>query len=75
MAVYVLLLYLFIQQFEGNVLLPLIQKFAADLPPVLTVMAILAFGGLFGFAGVLLATPPVLVIIVLVQRVLIVTEN
>lgn len=69
MAVYVLLLFLFVQQFEGNVLLPLIQKFASDLPPVLTVMAIVAFGGLFGFAGILLATPLVLVIIVLVQRI------
>lgn len=69
MAVYVLLLFLFVQQFEGNVLLPLIQKFASDLPPVLTVMAIVAFGGLFGFAGILLATPLVLVIMVLVQRI------
>lgn len=69
MAVYVLLLYIFVQQFEGNLLLPLIQKYASDLPPVLTVMGIVAFGGLFGFAGILLATPLVLVLIVLVKRI------
>ncbi|AUH34038.1 AI-2E family transporter [Paracoccus tegillarcae] len=68
MAVYVLLLFIFVQQFEGNVLLPLIQKYASDLPPVLTVMGIVAFGSMFGFAGILLATPMVLVIIVLTKR-------
>lgn len=69
MAVYVLLLFIFVQQFEGNILLPLIQKYAADLPPVLTVMAIVAFGGLFGFAGVLLATPLLMVLMILVKRI------
>lgn len=69
MAIYVLLLFVFVQQFEGNVLMPLIQKYASDLPPVLSVMGIVAFGGLFGFAGILLATPLVLVLIVLVKRI------
>ena len=49
--------------------MPLIQRFAADLPPALTVLAILAFGKLFGFAGVILATPLLLVSIVLVKRI------
>lgn len=69
MAVYVLLLFILIQQLEGNILLPLIQKFASDLPPVLTVIAIVAFGGLFGFAGILLATPLLMVVIILVRRI------
>ena len=69
MAVYVLLLFIFVQQFEGNVLLPLIQKYASDMPPVLTVMGIVAFGSLFGFAGIVLATPLVLVFMVLVRRI------
>lgn len=69
MAVYVALLFLVIQQLEGNVLMPLIQRFAADLPPALTVLAILAFGGLFGFAGIVLATPLLLVAIILIKRI------
>ncbi|WP_299840435.1 AI-2E family transporter [uncultured Paracoccus sp.] len=69
MAVYVLLLFVAVQQLEGNLLMPLIQKYASDLPPVLSVMGIVAFGGLFGFAGILLATPLVLVLIVLVTRI------
>jgi len=69
MAVYVALLFVVVQQVEGNLLMPLIQRFAADLPPALTVLAILAFGSLFGFAGIILATPLLLVGIILVKRI------
>ncbi|WP_374299341.1 AI-2E family transporter [Paracoccus sp. (in: a-proteobacteria)] len=69
LAIYVALLFVVVQQLEGNLLMPLIQRFAADLPPALTVLAILAFGSLFGFAGIVLATPLLLVSIILVKRV------
>lgn len=67
-AVQVALLFLVIQLIDGEIILPLIQRFAVSLPPALTVVGILAFGGLFGFAGVLLATPILVVLIVLIQR-------
>lgn len=67
-AAYVTLLFVVIQQIEGNVLMPMIQKYAAHLPPVLTVLAIVAFGSLFGLFGIILATPLLLVSIILVQR-------
>ena len=67
-AVQVALLFLVIQMIDGEIILPLIQRFAVSLPPALTVVGILAFGGLFGFAGVLLATPILVVLIVLIQR-------
>lgn len=66
-ALWVALLYTAIQQFESNAMLPLIQKRAVALPPVLTVTATVAFGLLFGFAGVLLATPLIVVGIVMVR--------
>ncbi|MTE00147.1 AI-2E family transporter [Paracoccus sp. YIM 132242] len=69
LAIYVALLFVVIQQVEGNMLMPLIQRFAADLPPALTVLAIVAFGSLFGFAGIVLATPLLLVSIILVKRI------
>lgn len=69
MAIYVALLFVVIQQVEGNLLMPMIQRYAADLPPALTVLAIVAFGGLFGFAGIVLATPLLLVAIILVKRI------
>ena len=67
-AAYVTLLFVVIQQIEGNVLMPMIQKYAAHLPPVLTVLAIVAFGSMFGLFGVVLATPLLLVSIILIQR-------
>lgn len=54
---WVLGLYLAIQTLEGNVITPLVQRRAVDLPPALTLFAIVAIGGLFGFLGLLLATP------------------
>lgn len=68
-AIWVLLLYLAIQQFEGNVLNPLIQQQAVSLPPAVTMFALLAFGVLFGPLGVLLATPLAVVCLVVVKQV------
>ncbi len=67
LAVYVALLFLAIHQVEGNVILPLIQKRATDLPPVLTVIVVVAGGVLFGALGLLLATPLLYVVMVLVR--------
>lgn len=68
-AIYASLLFLVIQQIEGNVLMPVIQKKASSLPPVLTILAVVGFGVLFGFMGVLLATPLLLVTIILVRMI------
>ena len=68
-AVWTAILFLVIQQVEGNVLMPVIQKRASALPPVLTILAVVAFGVLFGFMGVFLATPLLLVLIILVRMI------
>ena len=68
-AIYTVILFVIIQQVEGNLLMPVIQKRASSLPPVLTVLAVVGFGVLFGFMGVLLATPLLLVLIVLVRMI------
>jgi len=68
-ALWTLLLFLGIQQLQGNVLQPMIQKHAVDIPPAVLLFAVLAFGLLFGFLGVLLAAPLTIVSFVLVQRV------
>ncbi|MDM7458059.1 MAG: AI-2E family transporter [Paracoccus sp. (in: a-proteobacteria)] len=67
-AVQVLILFIVIQLIDGEIILPLIQRFAVSLPPALTVVGIMAFGALFGLAGILLATPLLVVLIVLIQR-------
>lgn len=66
-AIYTALLFLLVQQFDGHVIMPMIQKRSTSLPPILTILAVVSFGALFGFIGVLVATPLILVVMILVQ--------
>ena len=66
-VLYVLLLYVAVQSIESYLLTPLILKHAVSLPPVLTLSVVVLFGVLFGFLGLLLATPLAAVLLVLVQ--------
>jgi len=66
-AVYAALLFLLVQQIEGHVLTPVIQRRVSALPPVMIVLAVAGFGVLFGLAGVFLAAPLLLVAIILVR--------
>jgi predicted PurR-regulated permease PerM len=68
MALYAAGVYLIVQQLESNLITPLAQKWAVRLPPALGVVAIVAFGILFGLPGLLFATPLTVVIMVLVKR-------
>ena len=68
LAIWVLLLYLAVQQFEGNVLTPVVQQYAVDLPGVVLLFSLIAFGLIFGTLGVILAAPLAVVTYVLVKR-------
>ncbi len=68
LALWVLLLYVLVQQLEGNILQPLIQQYAVDLPGVVLLFALIGFGALFGVLGVILAAPLAVVCYVLVKR-------
>ena len=57
-----------IQFMEGNVLQPIVQKRAIDLPPIVTLVALLVFGGAFGLLGMFVAAPLAAVIMVLVEE-------
>ena len=63
-----LVVYIVIQQIESNLLQPLIQQRAVELPPALLLFSLLVFGSLQGFAGLLLAAPLTVVLYVLVKR-------
>ncbi len=67
-ALWTALLFLVVQQIEGNILSPLVQQRAADLPPALLLFALLGFGSLFGVAGVIFAAPLTVVAYVMVKR-------
>lgn len=67
-AIWVVALYLLVQQIEGNIITPLFQKRAVELPPALLLFSLVACGLVFGMAGVLFAEPLTVVIFVLVKR-------
>ncbi|BBN81180.1 AI-2E family transporter [Pseudoalteromonas sp. A25] len=53
----VVIVYGVIQALDGNVLVPLLFSEAVDLNPVYIIVAVLFFGGLWGFWGVFFAIP------------------
>jgi predicted PurR-regulated permease PerM len=67
-ALYVAILAIAIQQVEGNLLMPFVQRWAVSLPPVLGIMAGVVFGLLFGIVGLIFATPLMVVVMVLVRK-------
>lgn len=66
-ALYVLLLYIVIEQVESGLVTPLVQEQGPSLPPALTLLATVIFGLLFGILGVIVATPMMVVIFVLTK--------
>lgn len=46
-----------VQAIDGNVIVPVLFSEATDLHPILIIVAVLAFGGLWGFWGVFFAIP------------------
>lgn len=54
---WVLTVYLIIQALDGNVLVPLLFSEAVNLHPVAIILAVLFFGGIWGFWGVFFAIP------------------
>ncbi|AFU98369.1 AI-2E family transporter [Simiduia agarivorans] len=54
---WLLLVYGIIQALDGNVLVPVLFSEAVNLHPVAIIIAVLAFGGIWGFWGVFFAIP------------------
>lgn len=67
-ALWVLLAYLIIQQVEGYLLTPLIEGRVASLHPAVVIAAVTVAGAAFGFLGVFLAVPAVVVAKVLMEE-------
>lgn len=66
-AVWTALAALAVQQFENNLIIPWAMSRSADLHPLVTLFAVVLFGSLFGFLGVLLSVPLALLFWTLVQ--------
>lgn len=67
LALWVLLVVVAIQQLESNLITPLVMSRAAEVHPFVTLFAIFLFGSIFGFLGVLLAVPLVLLFWTIVE--------
>ena len=67
----VILLGVIVHLFEGNVVAPLVMSHKIELPPVLTIMAVLVIGKLMGPLGLVIAVPALASLMVIVRRILI----
>ncbi len=65
LAIYAVLFFLFVQQLENHVLVPLIMGRSMKVHPVIVVVSLLAGGEIAGFVGILLGVP----ISVLIQEI------
>lgn len=61
-------LYVGLQQVESNLLMPLIERSVANVPPAVFLLSFVAFGALFGIAGVILSAPLAVVGMVLLHE-------
>ena len=67
----VLALYIVIQQFESLVLVPFVMQQAVSLLPVFTILAVVVFASFFGFLGLFLAIPLLIVFQIWLKEVLV----
>ncbi len=70
-AIAVVVLYLAIQQVESLILVPLVMKQTVDLLPVFTILAVVVFASFFGFLGLFLAIPLLIVSQIWLKEVLV----
>lgn len=70
-ALLVILLGVVVHLFEGNIVAPLVMSKKVDLPPVLTIMAVLVMGKILGALGLVVAVPTLAAVMVIVRRILI----
>lgn len=69
-ALYVLALGVIIHLIEGNLVAPLVMSKKIDMPPVLTITAVLVIGKILGPVGFVVALPILVTVMVVVRRIL-----
>ncbi|MGF1478412.1 MAG: AI-2E family transporter [Cyanophyceae cyanobacterium] len=67
----VVVLYLLIQQVEGLILVPVVMSQAVDILPVFTILAVVVFASFFGFLGLFMSIPLLIVTQVWLQEALV----
>ncbi len=67
-AVLALVVYIVVQQIEGNVIIPLVMAQRVKLHPALIAIGVVLVGQLFGFIGLFVAVPILSAIVILVDE-------
>ena len=75
MAFWVVVATIVIQMLENAVLVPRIMKYSMGVNPIIILLALIAFGSVFGFVGAILALPLAAIIQLLVSRVVLTTAE
>ncbi|MGG6265543.1 AI-2E family transporter [Leptolyngbya sp. AN03gr2] len=70
-AIAVIVLYILIQQFESLVLVPFLMEQEVSLLPLFTILSVVVFSIFFGFLGLFLAVPLLIVLQIWVKEVLV----
>lgn len=66
-AVYILIMYVVVQNIEGYLVIPLVQYRTARLPPAIQIIAVLLLSMMGGLLGAIIATPLAICVMVLIQ--------
>lgn len=67
-AVYVIIVYIIVQELESYLIVPMIEQKVVSLAPAYNVIVQIVFAIVFGFLGLLLATPLMVTVMVLIQE-------
>ena len=67
-ALLVFAVYIFVQQVEGNLIIPVVMARSVKLHPAVIAVGVLVVGKLFGFLGLFVAVPILSMIIVMVEE-------
>ena len=67
-ALLVIVVYTLVQQFEGNVTIPLVMARTVKLHPAVIAFGVVVVGQLFGFVGLIVAVPILSLLVILVEE-------
>jgi predicted PurR-regulated permease PerM len=68
-ALLVMLVYVLVQQFEGNITIPLVMSRTVRLHPAVIAFGVVVVGQLFGFVGLVVAVPILSLIVICVEEI------
>lgn len=67
-ALLVVVVYALVQQFEGNVTIPLVMARTVKLHPAVIAVGVVVVGQLFGFVGLIVAVPVLSMVVIMVEE-------